>query len=136
MYLLGELMLRVPLFPGDSDTNQLAKIFNLLGTPTIEDWPGLASLPNYLMFEHRDALTVEEWSRLLPGQSSEAVTLLLHMLALNPCKRITAQESLSHDYFTSQPLPTETSMLRLPGGAGDEKSQLEKKRTFTRMHQN
>ena len=34
-----ELMLRTPYFAGDTDIDQLAKIFAALGTPTEEKWP-------------------------------------------------------------------------------------------------
>ena len=31
--------LQTPFFPGDSDLDQLSKIFQALGTPTEESWP-------------------------------------------------------------------------------------------------
>ena len=37
--ILGELLLRSPLFPGESDLDQLTKIFQVLGSPTEETWP-------------------------------------------------------------------------------------------------
>ncbi|PNF18039.1 Cyclin-dependent kinase 7 [Cryptotermes secundus] len=37
--ILAELLLRVPFFPGDSDLDQLTRIFQVLGTPTDEMWP-------------------------------------------------------------------------------------------------
>ena len=37
--ILAELLLRVPFLPGDSDLDQLTKIFMALGTPTEETWP-------------------------------------------------------------------------------------------------
>ena len=37
--ILAELLLRVPFLPGDSDLDQLSKIFETLGTPTEESWP-------------------------------------------------------------------------------------------------
>lgn len=36
-----------PLFPGDSEVNQLHKIFSILGTPTEARWPDVSSLPEY-----------------------------------------------------------------------------------------
>ena len=33
------LCVQTPLFPGESDLDQLDKIFQLFGTPTEEDWP-------------------------------------------------------------------------------------------------
>ncbi|KAL6059287.1 Cyclin-dependent kinase D-2, variant 2 [Balamuthia mandrillaris] len=37
--IFAELMLRRPYFPGDSEIDQLGKIFAALGTPTEEIWP-------------------------------------------------------------------------------------------------
>ena len=37
--ILAELLLRVPFLPGDSDLDQLSKIFETLGTPTETEWP-------------------------------------------------------------------------------------------------
>lgn len=37
--ILAELLLRVPFLPGESDLDQLTRIFQALGTPTPDDWP-------------------------------------------------------------------------------------------------
>jgi cyclin-dependent kinase 7 len=52
--IFAELMLRVPYFAGDSDIDQLGKIFAALGTPTEATWPGT-------LFDHR--LDLREPSR-------------------------------------------------------------------------
>ncbi|KAK2159761.1 hypothetical protein LSH36_147g09026, partial [Paralvinella palmiformis] len=39
--ILAELLLRVPFLPGESDLDQLSRIFQALGTPSEECWPGL-----------------------------------------------------------------------------------------------
>jgi len=36
-----------PLFPGDSEIDQLFKIFRTLGTPTESTWPGVSQLPDF-----------------------------------------------------------------------------------------
>lgn len=36
-----------PLFPGDSEIDQLFRIFRTLGTPDEESWPGVTQLPDY-----------------------------------------------------------------------------------------
>ena len=101
--IFAELILRVPLFPGNSDIEQLGKIFNVLGTPRLEDWPGMNLLPKYAEFEPREPM---ELSKLFskPRDSTIAAAsrnsnsaaipsdldLILKMLALNPSKRISA----------------------------------------------
>lgn len=37
--ILAELLLRVPFLPGESDLDQLSRIFQVFGTPTEENWP-------------------------------------------------------------------------------------------------
>ncbi|KAB1281253.1 Cyclin-dependent kinase 7 [Camelus dromedarius] len=39
--ILAELLRRVPFLPGDSDLDQLTRIFETLGTPTEEQWPAI-----------------------------------------------------------------------------------------------
>ena len=36
---------RTPLFPGDSEIDQLYRIFRCLGTPTEQSWPQVSTLP-------------------------------------------------------------------------------------------
>jgi len=36
-----------PLFTGDSEIDQLYRIFQVMGTPTVEQWPLLPRLPDY-----------------------------------------------------------------------------------------
>ncbi|KAG5653485.1 Cyclin-dependent kinase catalytic subunit [Sphagnurus paluster] len=45
-----------PLFPGDSEIDQIFKIFRILGTPNEDIWPGVSGLPDYKP-------TFPQWSR-------------------------------------------------------------------------
>jgi len=40
----AEMITNVALFAGDSEIDQLFKIFRVLGTPTEETWPGVSQL--------------------------------------------------------------------------------------------
>uniref|UniRef100_A0A8D0EEV9 cyclin-dependent kinase n=1 Tax=Salvator merianae TaxID=96440 RepID=A0A8D0EEV9_SALMN len=46
-YLKGKPVTRKALFPGDSEIDQLFRIFRTLGTPTELLWPGVTQLPDY-----------------------------------------------------------------------------------------
>ena len=48
--IMAELSSRRALFPGDSEIDQLFKIFRVLGTPDEASWPGVTSLPDYQSF--------------------------------------------------------------------------------------
>lgn len=45
--IFGEIASGRPLFPGSSEEDQLIRIFRLLGTPTEETWPSMATLPDF-----------------------------------------------------------------------------------------
>jgi cyclin-dependent kinase 7 len=100
--IFAELMLRMPYIPGDSDIDQLARIFQARGTPTDETWPERKHLPSYISFtpcpepDHR---------MLFTASSPAALDLLNKMMTLNPLHRLSADEVLEHTYFkTEQPM--------------------------------
>lgn len=81
------------LLPGDSDIDQLYKIFTLLGTPTENTWPGVSSLKEYRKFPNYSP-------EGLPKTGDSVLdNLLSNMLILNPIYRFTAAQSLNHDFF-------------------------------------
>ena len=45
--IFSEMMTNKALFPGDSEIDQIFKIFRVLGTPTSDIWPGVEELPDY-----------------------------------------------------------------------------------------
>ena len=45
--IFAEIVNRTPLFAGQNDLDQLTKIFQIRGTPNMDDWPGLTELPLY-----------------------------------------------------------------------------------------
>jgi serine/threonine protein kinase len=45
--ILAEIVNRAPLFPGDSEIDQIFRIFRVLGTPDESVWKGISSLRDY-----------------------------------------------------------------------------------------
>ncbi|XP_060169410.1 cell division control protein 2 homolog A-like isoform X2 [Lycium barbarum] len=45
--IFAEMVNQRPLFPGDSEIDELFKIFRVVGTPNENIWPGVTSLPDY-----------------------------------------------------------------------------------------
>ncbi|XP_031488218.1 cell division control protein 2 homolog [Nymphaea colorata] len=95
--IFAEMVNHRPLFPGDSEIDELFKIFRVLGTPTEETWPGVTSLPDYKSSFPKWA--PKDMATLVPGLDPVGVDLLKKMLCLEPSKRITARSALEHEYF-------------------------------------
>lgn len=97
--IFAEMALRTPLFPGDSEIDEIFRIFRTLGTPNEETWPGVKSLPDY-------KTTFPQWSGVplksaVPTLSDEGIDLLRLMLIYDPASRISAKRALQHPYFAS-----------------------------------
>jgi len=93
-----EMVTKRPLFPGDSEVDQLYKIFRQLGTPDETVWPGVKSLPDW-----NSAFPVwhkSDFSKSVRDNLEDlGLNLLESFLAYSPKSRITAKDSLSHPYF-------------------------------------
>nr|CAD7395679.1 unnamed protein product [Timema poppensis] len=95
--ILGEMQNNHPLFPGETDIEQLAIVLRTLGTPTEESWPGMSTLPDYnkITFPHSAGVP---WKRILPNSSPEAVDLIKEFLLYHSENRLQA-EQVSRLYF-------------------------------------
>ncbi|PIA54220.1 hypothetical protein AQUCO_00900638v1 [Aquilegia coerulea] len=116
--IMAELLAKEPLFCGESELNQLDKIFRCLGTPNEMDWPGLSKLPGFKVkfakqkykFSLRQKFPPTSFTGS-PFLSSAGFDLLSRLLAYDPEKRITAQEAVNHEWFREVPLPKEKDFM-------------------------
>jgi cyclin-dependent kinase len=117
--IFAEMCTRKPLFPGDSEIDEIFKIFRyacslwqllvechllihvlhhrLLGTPDENIWPGVTSFPDYKP-------TFPKWKRqdphtLVPGLEEDGLDLLEALLEYDPARRISAKQACMHPYF-------------------------------------
>lgn len=98
--VLFEVITRKPLFPGKSESDQVAKINTVLGTPKlelIERFKRYAQgITTTLDFPYKKGTGIE---RVFPDLPSDALDLLNKLLAYDPLERITAEEALKHEFF-------------------------------------
>uniref|UniRef100_A0A2H1WSW7 SFRICE_015554 n=1 Tax=Spodoptera frugiperda TaxID=7108 RepID=A0A2H1WSW7_SPOFR len=94
-----------PLFLGESETDQLKKIYKVLGTPSDTVWPGYSTLPlvGDITFDEYapSGLRKELKHKIL---SDSGLDLLQRMLIYDPKRRISAKEALRHKYFDDEPV--------------------------------
>ncbi|XP_015035718.2 cyclin-dependent kinase F-4 isoform X3 [Drosophila pseudoobscura] len=96
--IMAELYTFRPLFPGSSEVDQLFKICSVLGTPEKGDWPDGYRLASMIHFRYPDCIKVP-LSSVVSRCSQNGLDLLEDMLAYDPDKRPTAQQSLKYPYF-------------------------------------
>jgi serine/threonine protein kinase len=117
--ILAEMVTKRPLFPGDSEIDEIFKIFRIMGTPNEETWPGVTSLQDWNdEFPIWPTLSL---AKFCPGLDENGLDLLevglfsdLHevyltnnnsflslqqMLAVDPRRRISARDAMRHPYF-------------------------------------
>ena len=88
-----------PLVAGTSESDQLDRIFRLLGTPTLQEYPGMVQLPEYSNDIPPYPKPRGGLSSLVPTLDAQGVDLLGQMLQYDPARRITAQAALEHPFF-------------------------------------
>ncbi|XP_059527271.1 cyclin-dependent kinase 3 isoform X1 [Myotis daubentonii] len=97
--IFAEMVTCKALFPGDSEIDQLFRIFRTLGTPSEATWPGVTQLPDYKG-------SFPKWTRkglenVVPNLEPEGKDLLKQLLQYDPSQRISAKGALAHPYFSS-----------------------------------
>ena len=95
--IFAELHEQKTLFQGDSEIDQIFRIFQFHGTPTEATWPGVSSLPDFKN-------SFPRWKPVSPSDffkrmKPDAIDLLMKMIAIDPAKRISSIYALKHRYF-------------------------------------
>jgi len=95
--IMAEMITGKPLFPGDCEIGQLFKIFQIMGTPNEETWPGITKLKDY-------SLNFPQWKPkklkdLFPNFDKDGLDLMEKFLQMDPDKRITIKDAINHPFL-------------------------------------
>ncbi|CAL5360918.1 unnamed protein product [Camellia sinensis] len=97
--IFAEMVMKEPLFNGLSEIDVLREIFSLLGTPNVDSWPGVTSLPG---FPHDMIQSPPmDLGAVLKDLEPAGLDLLSGLLSLDPERRTTAEAALGHEYLTT-----------------------------------
>nr|XP_046227650.1 serine/threonine-protein kinase MAK isoform X3 [Scatophagus argus] len=96
--IMAELYTLRPLFPGNSEVDEIFKICQVLGTVKKTDWPEGYQLASAMNFRFPQCVPTN-LKTLIPNASNEAITLMRDLLQWDPKKRPTAVQALRYPYF-------------------------------------
>lgn len=101
--VMVEIFTKHAIFPGDGgEINQLDKIYNVLGTPTREQWPGIVDMQWFQLLRPTHARPSTFAEKFRDRVSPAAFELLVSMFHFDPALRPSAAEVLDDAYFTTE----------------------------------
>ncbi|XP_066147068.1 cyclin-dependent kinase 20 [Euwallacea fornicatus] len=102
--IIGEMVNREPLFPGETDIEQLAIVLSTLGIPTKETWPDLTDLPDYNKISFISS-SGKRWEVILPTADNLTIDFMKQIIMYDGKRRLSAELALKHSLFIANPLP-------------------------------
>lgn len=92
-----EMVTRKALFPGDSEIDQLFRIFKIMGTPNDHIWPGVAHLKDFK--SNFPKWQAQSFADIVPNLDEDGLDLVNQMLTYKPASRISAKNGMMHPFF-------------------------------------
>jgi renal tumor antigen len=96
--VLFEIQALFPLFPGKNEFDQIKKIHNIIGTPSIEKLNDFKKHATHMeiKFQPQEGTGID---RLMPHVSDQCRDLIKKMLMYDSSQRINCAQALTHPYF-------------------------------------
>ena len=105
--IMAELWTRSPIMQGSNEQHQLDLIMQLCGSIDTVIWPNVDKLELYNKMVLKQGQKRRLKERMQPYMKDQfALDLLDRLLTLDPKQRIDSDEALNHDFFWTDPLPS------------------------------
>lgn len=102
--MMAELYTLRPIFQGEREMDQVLKIFQVLGTPSANNWPDFPRLADKLNIKFPQYPGVD-LKTVIPNACSSALHVISSMLTFDPNSRPSASELLQHEFFKGRMEP-------------------------------
>ncbi|XP_057781025.1 serine/threonine-protein kinase MHK isoform X2 [Salvia miltiorrhiza] len=96
--ILAELFTLHPIFPGESEIDQLYKICCVLGAPDWRTFPQATNISRLVDITYSEVMPTD-LSDIIPNASLEAIDLIKQLCSWDPLSRPTAVQCLEHPFF-------------------------------------
>lgn len=98
-----EMFTKKAIFPGEGgEVSQLEKVYNVMGTPTRAEWPGIVDMPWFELIQPTERKKRAFETLFKDVFTLAALDMVNSMFRFDPAKRPTAEEVLGHAYFVSE----------------------------------
>ncbi|CAG9766175.1 unnamed protein product [Ceutorhynchus assimilis] len=124
--IIAEMINNAPLFPGETDIEQLAIVLSTLGSPTDENWPDLKELPDYNKISFVSSPS-KPWMLILPSADASTMDLLRKIIIYNSKKRLSAKQCLAHHFFVTGPIPAKSDSMPDPNDYKSDSTEFDPK---------
>ncbi|XP_064457271.1 cyclin-dependent kinase 9-like isoform X2 [Ornithodoros turicata] len=110
--IMAEMWTRSPIMQGNTEQHQISLISQLCGSLTPELWPGVEKLELYhkLNLPKGQKRKVKERLKAYV-KDPYALDLLDKLLCLDPTKRYDSDNALNHDFFWTDPMPSDLAKM-------------------------
>lgn len=110
--IMAEMWTRTPILQGTSEQHQLTLISQLCGSICPDIWPTVDQLELYTKLELPKGQKRKVKERLKPYMRDQyALDLLDRLMSLDPRGRLDADNALNHDFFWTEPMPSDLSKM-------------------------
>uniref|UniRef100_A0A8D2NMP9 Cyclin dependent kinase 9 n=1 Tax=Zosterops lateralis melanops TaxID=1220523 RepID=A0A8D2NMP9_ZOSLA len=106
--IMAEMWTRSPIMQGNTEQHQLTLISQLCGSITPEVWPNVDKYELYEKLDLPKGQKRKVKDRLKAYvKDPYALDLIDKLLVLDPAQRIDSDDALNHDFFWSDPMPSD-----------------------------